>query len=55
MSRELDPVVYILASARNGTLYIGVSSDLCGRVAGHKAGEIEGFTKTHRVKLLVYF
>lgn len=47
--------VYILASEQNGTLYIGVTSDLVGRVWQHKSGEIEGFTKQYGVQLLVYF
>jgi putative endonuclease len=48
------PVVYILASARNGTLYVGVTSDLIGRVSLHKQGLVEGFTKTYGVHRLVY-
>jgi putative endonuclease len=47
-------MVYILASARNGTLYIGVTSDLCGRIAARKQGLLPGFTKKYGVKLLVY-
>jgi putative endonuclease len=50
-----DPCVYILASGRNGTLYIGVTSDLEGRVSGHKQDLIEGFTKRFSVHRLVYF
>jgi putative endonuclease len=49
------PSVYILASRRNGTLYIGVTSDLHQRMAEHKQGLIEGFTKKYGVKLLVYY
>ena len=48
------PCVYILASERNGTLYIGVTSDLAARVWAHKSGEVEGFTKRYRVDRLVY-
>jgi len=48
------PCVYILANQRNGTLYVGVTSDLIGRVWEHKRGEIEGFTKQYGIKLLVY-
>ena len=46
-SRSLPrpPHVYILASARNGTLYIGVTSDLVKRVWQHKASLVGGFTK----------
>ncbi len=47
--------VYILASRRNGTLYIGVTSDLQRRVYEHKQGLVLGFTKKYGVKLLVYF
>lgn len=47
--------VYIMASARNGTLYIGVTSDLAKRVWEHREGLIEGFTKKHGVKMLVHF
>jgi putative endonuclease len=50
-----DPCVYILASRRNGTLYIGVTSDIYGRMAEHKQGLIEGFSKTHGVTMLVYY
>ena len=45
-----DPCVYILASARNGTLYIGVTSDIYGRMAEHTQGLIAGFTKKHGIK-----
>jgi putative endonuclease len=47
--------VYILASEKNGTTYIGVTSDLLKRVWEHKEGLIEGFTKEYDVKTLVYF
>lgn len=47
--------VYILASRRNGTLYVGVTSDLPKRVAEHRAGLVDGFTKEHGVKQLVWF
>ncbi len=47
--------VYILASARNGTLYIGVTNDLIRRVWEHKEGLVEGFSKKYGTKLLVYF
>ncbi len=50
-----QPAVYILASKRNGTLYIGVTSDLPGRVWTHKSGLVEGFTKKYDVDQLVYF
>ena len=47
--------VYILASERNGTLYIGVTSDLVGRIFQHRTGVTGGFTAKHRVTRLVYF
>jgi putative endonuclease len=50
-----QPVVYILASQRNGTLYIGVTSDLAQRIWQHKNDVFEGFTKKYGIHLLVYF
>ncbi len=47
--------VYILASKRNGTLYIGVTNDLIKRVFEHKEKLVEGFTKEYGVNLLVYY
>ncbi len=47
--------VYIMASRRNGTLYIGVTSNLVQRVWNHKQGLAEGFTSKYGVKMLVYF
>lgn len=47
--------VYILASQRNGTLYIGVTNFLRRRVYEHKTGVHEGFTKKYVVDKLVYF
>lgn len=47
--------VYILASKRNGTLYIGVTNNLILRVKEHKEGLVEGFTKKYLIHLLVYF
>ncbi len=49
------PAVYILASKRNGTLYLGVTSDLPKRVWEHKNDLVEGFTKRYRVHRLVYY
>jgi putative endonuclease len=46
--------VYILASQKNGTLYIGVTNDVIRRVHEHREGLTEGFTKRHSVKRLVY-
>ncbi len=47
--------VYILASKRNGTLYIGVTNDLLRRVYKHKNNLIEGFTSKYQVRQLVYY
>ncbi len=47
--------MYIMASKKNGTLYIGVTSDLIKRVWQHKSNVVDGFTKTHGVHKLVYF
>jgi putative endonuclease len=51
----MQPCVYILASERNGTLYIGVTSDLVKRVWEHKSDFVEGFTKQHQVHDLVWY
>ena len=47
--------VYILASRRNGTLYIGVTNDLARRMSEHKAKLVPGFTRKYGVDKLVYF
>jgi putative endonuclease len=47
--------VYILASKKRGALYVGVTSDLATRVARHRDGLIEGFTKRYFIRRLVYF
>ena len=47
--------VYMVASRRNGTLYIGVTNDLSRRVWEHKEGLIDGFTKKYNVKMLVHY
>ncbi len=52
---SIQPCVYILASQRNGTLYVGVTSDLVKRIWEHKNDQVEGFTKKYAVHLLVYF
>jgi putative endonuclease len=46
--------VYILASRRNGTLYIGVTNDLSRRIAEHKARLVPGFTRKYGVDKLVH-
>ncbi|MBI4188290.1 MAG: GIY-YIG nuclease family protein [Chloroflexi bacterium] len=47
--------VYIMASKRNGTLYVGFTSDLVSRVYAHKNGLVEGFTKKYNIHTLVYY
>ena len=47
--------VYIMASGRNGTLYIGVTSDLLKRVWEHRTGVVAGFTRKFGCKLLVWY
>jgi len=47
--------VYILASKRNGTLYIGVTNDLGRRVLEHREGLVPGFIKKYGIKTLVYY
>ncbi|MGE8941913.1 GIY-YIG nuclease family protein [Leptospira interrogans] len=51
----MNPCVYMLASGRNGTLYIGVTSSLEDRVSRHKQDLVEGFTKCYGVHHLVYY
>jgi putative endonuclease len=48
------PCVYVLASKRNGTLYVGVTNDLARRTWEHKSDSIDGFTKRYGVHQLVY-
>jgi putative endonuclease len=55
MSDVKQPCVYILASKRNGTLYVGVTSDLVKRSWEHRTKAVEGFTKKYDVHALVYF
>ena len=47
--------IYMLASHRNGTLYIGMTNDLLRRVSEHKSGLVEGFTKKYGVQMLVWY
>lgn len=50
-----QPCVYLLASRRNGTLYVGVTSDLVKRVWEHKHDVVEGFTKRYKIHDLVWY
>jgi putative endonuclease len=51
----MQPVVYIMASRRNGTLYTGVTSNLQRRVHQHREGLIPSFTSRYGCKLLVWY
>ena len=55
MRDEFQPCVYILASRRHGTLYVGVTSNLLARLVQHREGLIPGFTRRYGVKRLVHF
>ncbi|RYY27704.1 MAG: GIY-YIG nuclease family protein [Sphingomonadales bacterium] len=55
MPRDRSHCVYILASAARGTIYIGVTSDLPGRLYMHRHGITGGFVSRYRVYRLVYF
>ena len=50
-----QPCVYLLARKRNGTLYVGVTSDLVQRIWQHKNDFVEGFTKRYGVHMLVWY
>ena len=52
---EKIPAVYILANKKNGTLYIGVTSDLKNRIWKHKNNLIKGFSSKYEVNMLVYY
>ena len=53
MNRQ--PTVYILANKRNGTLYVGVTSDLIKRIWQHKNNVVKGFTERYSVHQLVWY
>jgi putative endonuclease len=53
MSKQ--PAVYMLTNQRNGTLYIGVTSNLPQRMYQHREEMVEGFSKKYGIKMLVYF
>jgi len=55
MNSPKQPAVYILASERNGTLYMGVTSDLVKRAWQHKNNLADGFTRKYSVHMLVYY
>lgn len=54
-SPDIQPAAYIMASQKRGTLYAGVTSNLAQRAYQHREGLVEGFTKQHRCKRLVWF
>jgi len=51
----MQPAVYLLASKRYGTLYVGVTSNLVGRTWQHRSDEVDGFSKKYGVHMLVWF
>jgi len=53
--REINPVTYIMASQRNGTIYTGVTSNLMQRIWQHREGVMDGFTADYEVRRLVWF
>jgi putative endonuclease len=53
--RMKHPAVYIMASRRNGTLYVGVTSDIGRRALQHRTGAVEGFTKRYSCTMFVRF
>ena len=52
---EKRPAIYIMANKRNGTLYVGVTSELIKRVHQHKNGDTPGFSRRYSCKFLVYY
>ncbi|MBQ1497892.1 MAG: GIY-YIG nuclease family protein [Sphingomonas sp.] len=52
---EKPGFLYIMANRRNGTLYLGVTSDLPKRAWEHRVGAVAGFTREHGCKLLVWY
>ncbi len=51
----MQPTVYILASKRNGTLYIGVTSNLSQRICQHRGNQVSGFSNKYQPHLLVWY
>ncbi len=51
----IQPCVYVMASRKHGTLYVGVTSNIAKRAWEHRAGQRPGFTRRYRVHLLVYY
>ena len=55
MREDFQPAVYLLASARNGTLYVGVTSNLIARIHQHRTGAVPGFARDYGLKRLVWW
>jgi putative endonuclease len=55
MRDDFQPAVYMMASARNGTIYVGVTSNLRGRAWQHREGVVGGFTQRYGCKALVWY
>ena len=55
MRPDFAPTVYLLASRRNGTLYVGVTSNLIARLHQHREGSLPGFSRDYAVKRLAWF
>ena len=55
MDANFQPAVYIVVNRKNGAIYTGVTSDLPKRMWQHREGEIDGFSKQHGCKLLVWY
>jgi len=55
MQRDRQPAVYMMANRRNGTLYVGVTSNLPQRVWQHREGSLGGFTARYGCRMLVWF
>jgi len=53
--RDNHYFVYILTRSRNSVFYVGITNNLARRVYEHKMGFVEGFTKKHNIKMLVYY
>jgi len=54
MHEDFQPAVYLLASRRNGTLYVGVTSNLMARIHQHRTEAVRGFTRKYDIKRLVW-
>jgi len=53
--REREPCVYMMSNGRFGAVYVGVTSNLIGRVVQHRDGTFDGFTKRLNIKQLMWF